>query len=212
MAKSLETHLCNDEYDVSFFGRTNPFKLKNFIAYAGIHDESSVKALSQIIVKDLEDSSELEMASLVVLSGVSSNDWMESFFVNEYLPAKVSEDFAQTISKLAIKGSITLISSSAAYQGAKLAYSTTKASLTGIVHSISRDFKNIVRINLILPSAFESGMIADWDDQKRAAVANGNYIGRLGSADDMTDAVIFTINNNFITNSIINMTGGTVHI
>jgi NAD(P)-dependent dehydrogenase (short-subunit alcohol dehydrogenase family) len=147
------------------------------------------------------------------LPGVSSQEWKESFLVNEYMPAKLSEAFAEGAANIPIENrSIVLVSSSAAYQGSKLAYATTKASLTGILHTIARDYKNKVRINIVLPSAFDSGMISDWDKEKRKSVSNSNFIGRLGTADDMAEAILFSIKNRFITNSIINMTGGTIPI
>jgi len=211
IAQSLEKYL-PEEYTRVFIGRSNSFKLPNFVVYNGITDEQTVEDLSQMITKDLKNSPGIKEASLIILSGVSTHNWRESFLVNEYLPAKLSEEFAQYISRLGVPGSISLISSTAAYQGAKLAYATTKASLTGILHTISRDYKNLVRINIILPSAFESGMISDWDDEKRKSVASNNYIGRLANADDIASAVEFTITNKFITNSTINMSGGTVHI
>lgn len=212
IAKSLEASLDSD-FEMMFFGRTNPYDLKNFISYGGINGENSVHVLGQMVIDDLKTSTGLDSASLVVLAGISSNNWTESFLVNEYLPAKLSEMFCETVVSLGLQGnSVTLVGSSAAYQGAKLPYATTKASLSGILHTISRDYRNTVRINIILPSAFESGMIADWNEEKRKDIANSNHIGRLGDADDMADAIVFTVKNGFITNSTINMTGGTVHI
>lgn len=200
-------------YTVVPIGRTNPHQLAGYVQFDGVTEEASIDALSSIIRADIEATNSIESASLVVLSGVSSHDWRESFLVNEYLPARLSEEFAGYVSELKLKGaSIVLVSSTAAYQGAKLPYATTKASLTGIVHTIARDYREKVRINSVLPSAFDSEMIADWDDEKRNSVASNNYIGRLGTADDMADAILFAIRNQFITNSIINMTGGTVHI
>ncbi|MDR2407290.1 MAG: SDR family oxidoreductase, partial [Bacteroidales bacterium] len=189
------------------------FNLKDFVKYTGIQNEESVDGLADLIFKDIKRSENLKSASLVVLSGISSKDWRESFLVNEYLPAHLSELFASHIVDSQIRsGSITLISSSAAYQGAKLPYATTKASLTGVLHVIAKNYKNSIRINLVLPSAFDSGMIADWDDKKRQIVASSNYIGRLGTSDDIAEAILFTVQNKFITNSIINMTGGTIFI
>ncbi len=212
LAQSLEK-LSENKYTPLFFGRSNPFNLKNYIHYNGISSEASVTELGNLIFKDIEQSDNLETVSLVVLSGVSTVDWRESYLINEYLPAKLSEAFAEKVSATTTKNcSITLISSSAAYQGAKLSYATTKASLTGVLHTIAKDFKGRVRINIILPSAFESGMIEDWNDEKRSKVAENNFIGRLGTTDDMAEAVLFTVKNKFITNSVINMSGGTIGI
>lgn len=212
IAESIE-RLSAGNFSSVFLGRSNPSKLKNYIQYDGINNEESVDELDNLISTDLKQSDNLETVGLIILAGVSTNDWRESYLVNEYLPAKLSESFAKRVSNLGIENcSIILISSSAAYQGSKLSYATTKASLTGILHTIAKDYKNRVRINIILPSAFDSGMIADWDESKRNIVAGNNLIGRLGTADDMTDAILFAIRNRFITNSIINMTGGTILI
>ena len=202
--------LAND-FSPVFIGRTNPHKLENFIQFGGIINESSVDEVAAIITADMPTQKDIESASLIILSGISSHDWRESYLVNEYFPAKLSEQFAQYIADgKFVNSSITLVGSSAAYLGAKLPYATTKAALSGVVHTIARDYRGKVRINLILPSAFESEMIADWDDEKRQTVASNNYIGRLGTADDMADAALFAVRNKFITNSTINMTGGTV--
>jgi len=212
LAESVEK-LSSESYVPVFFGRSNPYNFKNYISYNGVTSEESVTELKQLIFNDVAKSKDLETVSLVILSGVSTNDWRESYLVNQYLPAILSEEFAKQISSHStINPSIVLVSSTAAYQGSKLSYATTKASLTGILHTIAKDYKDKVRINIILPSAFDSGMISDWDDEKRNKVAQGNLIGRLGSTDDMADAILFAVNNRFITNSIINMSGGTVGI
>ncbi len=203
----------SEHSSVTVIGRTNPHGLSDYIHFGGITAEESVDELFALIRDDVESTKDIESIALVILSGVSTQDWRESFLVNEYLPAKLSEYFANYASEnQLLNASIALVSSAVAYQGSKLPYATTKASLAGILHTIARDFRNMVRINIILPSAFDSEMIADWDAEKRQSVASNNYIGRLGTADDMADAILFTIRNQFITNSTINMTGGTVHI
>jgi len=212
-AISLGLAQLGGDYSVVFIGRTNPHNLSRYIKSESAVDESSVDRLLAIIIKDLDASRGIESASLVVLSGVSTHDWRESFLVNEYLPARLSEGFAQYVSGLSLTNtSITLVGSAAAYQGAKMPYATTKAALGGVLHTIARDFSGRVRVNLVLPGAFESNMTADWDDTKRQSVASNNHIGRLGTGIDMADAILFAVRNRFITNSTINMTGGAVHV
>ncbi|NCO10638.1 SDR family oxidoreductase [Candidatus Saccharibacteria bacterium] len=199
-------------YSCVFIGRSNPHNLKQFINFKGMDDELSVDFLLTAITDDMQATKNLESASLVIVAGISSHDWRESYLVNEYLPAKLSEEFSRYVAHLPLlNSSITLVGSAAAHLGAKMPYATTKAALGGILHTIARDFRGKVRINLILPSAFESAMIADWGEDKKEAVASSNYIGRLGTSDDMADAILFAVQNEFITNSTINMTGGTVH-
>ncbi|MDO4612259.1 MAG: SDR family oxidoreductase [Candidatus Saccharibacteria bacterium] len=213
IAKNLEAFLDESEYEKTFFGRKNPNNLKDFRQYDGIFDQESVKALIKIleeaVAKRKDGADELH---LVILAGVSSRDWLESFYVNEYLPAALSEKFAELAEGLSKPASITLIGSAAAYMGAKIQYATTKASLTGILHTINRDFAKKVRINLIVPSAFESGMTDDWSEEKKKAIGESNSIGRLGYSSEIADAIKFAIDNKFLTGAMINMTGGLVNI
>lgn len=46
--------------------------------------------------------------------------------------------------------------------------------------------------------------------KKIAAVARGNMRGRLGSSEEMAGAIKFAIDDKFVANSVINMTGGVV--
>ena len=205
--------LFKKEWTTNFYGRSNPHGFTNFVEYPGVEDEKSVELLKNSIIEDLMNTKGLEETALIILAGISSNDWRLSYYVNEYLPAIISDGFAKSASQIDLANrSIVLVGSSGAYQGAKLPYAATKASLTGILHTISRDYKEKVRINIVLPSAFDSGMISDWDERKRKQVSEANYIGRLGSPGDMADAILFAVRNRFVTNSTINMTGGTVHI
>lgn len=207
---SLELQLMfkNRNAKIFFFGRSNPHKLKNFTKYDGIKSEESVQQLWAQIRNLIN--LESEEIHIVILSGVSSHDWRESFLVNEYMPAKLSEEFACFSQEYQKSTSIVLVGSSSAYQGGKITYSATKSSLNGIMHSIAMNYSPYVRINLVVPSAFKSGMISDWSPQKQTKVASSNLVGRLGYPQEIADAIIFAATNKFVTNSVINMTGGTV--
>ncbi len=218
IAKELERIFDDGTSRTIFFGRSNPNRLNNFIEYDGIYDEASADKLWHIIENDMASKIKatelLAEIHLVILSGVSSYDWMNSFFVNEYMPAVIGDNFASKIKEAypRIKSSIMFVCSSGAFQGAKLPYATTKASLIGAMHALAKDYKETTRVNMILPSAFVSGMTSDWDDEKKKKIASDNLNGRLASASDMADAISFGLNNDFINNSIINMTGGTIRI
>ena len=97
IAESIE-RLSGENFSSIFFGRNNPLNLKNYVQYSGINNEDSVDELENLIFKDLEQSDDLETVSLIILSGVSTNNWRESYLVNEYLPAKLSENFAKKVS------------------------------------------------------------------------------------------------------------------
>ena len=200
--------------EIGFFGRTNPHKLENFVKYDGIFDDDSIDALWKIFIKIIEDDyMKFDEFHLVILPGKSSNNWRESFLINEYLPAVLSEKFAKKMIDVSRESSIVLIGSAAIYQGAnKISYAATKASLIGILHTISRKYLPKNRVNLIIPAAFNSGMISDWGEDKREKIAKSIPAGKIGSVGEVADAIFFAINNKFTTNSVINMTGGSVII
>lgn len=208
-AKAIETTL-SGEYETVFFAQENPARLKNFSKCGAFDDEKSIDILREEILHEAKGSGASE-AHLVILANISSRDWRKSFVTNEYLPAALSEDFAKATSEMNLDDvSIALFGSSSAYHGGKIAYSATKASLTGVIHTLSRDFSPAIRANLIIPSAFYGDDIADWSAEKIVAVARGNMRGRLGSSEEMAGAIKFTIANKFLTNSVVNMTGGVV--
>lgn len=155
-----------------------------------------------------------ESLHILFLAGVSTNDWLESVLVNEIFPAIVGESFIDLVADedTINDASIVLVGTTGAYQGAKITYSATKASLTGILHTFNRRSPEKVRANLVIPSAFDSGMIADWDVEKRRAVAATTRVGRLGKPEEIADALLFAARNKFLADSIVNVSGGQIAI
>jgi NAD(P)-dependent dehydrogenase (short-subunit alcohol dehydrogenase family) len=198
-----------------FFGRTNPYGFKNWHEGATFTDEASVRAFSEEIKNFLANEIDSGVLSLniIFVVGVSSNDWQQSFVVNEMLPSIIAQAFDSFVkgAPWLESASITLIGSTGAYRGAKLPYSATKASLTGIMHTLNKS-DSITRTNLIVPTAFNGGMISDWDEAKIKSVANSNTIGRIGDVSEIADAIIFASNNQFVADSVINMSAGQVII
>ncbi len=213
LAAALEKAI---DADIHFFGRSNPLQLTNWTSIPQITSVGDIESIARAAIDTLkgDQDEKIKIIRLIILSGVSSNDWQESVLVNEILPAVLSEALIEYVSSSAPDAdtSITFIGSSGAYRGAKLPYSATKASLTGIMHSLNRKSPSNIRTNIVLPAAFNGGMIADWDNEKRAQVATSTLVGRIGTVEDITDAILFVANNSFVTDSILNITGGQVAI
>lgn len=199
-----------------FFGRTNPFGFNNWVSTKSFtlasHIDEFERQFSTYLGHSID--SHTSHVNLIFVAGVSSNDWQESFIVNELLPSIISVSFiSATKDVLAIENaSICLIGSTGSYRGAKLPYSATKASLTGVMHSLNRDSPGIVRTNLVIPTAFNGGMISDWGEEKKDIVAKTNIVHRIGDIKEIADAIMFAASNQFVVDSVINMSAGQVNI
>lgn len=172
---------------------------------SGIDESLTVfqKALSTMVLG--------EEAHLVCLQGLSTSDWEASFNVNLLSVALFADYFCKFLADKKIVGSITFISSASAYLGGKAAYASAKAALFGLMNSLHSQYQDI-RLNIILPGAFEGGMTADWDIDKKKMVGNQARVGRIARPEEIVQAVNFCIDCKYVAQSTINMTSGRVAV
>lgn len=214
LAQSLSLKI--SEGDTIFYGRSNPYNLKNWHALPDISKLGDAESYSRKVINDIKaifKNTKYESVSLIILCGVSSTDWEVSLAVNQYMPALLATQFAELALIRSFQDlSITLMGSAASYVGGKASYASTKASLTGLMHSVNQRSAHCVRVNLVVPGAFEGNMINDWNNEKRAKVSARTTINRIASADEIADAIIFVSNNGYVADSIINMSAGQINI
>ena len=82
--------------------------------------------------------------------------------------------------------------------GGKASYASTKASLTGLMHSVNNRSTNYVRVNLVVLGAIESNMITDWNIEKRATASTKTTLNRIASADEIVDVILFVVMNSYV--------------
>lgn len=110
-------------------------------------------------------------------------------------------------------GAIVNVSSMAAIVGQPLTpfYSLTKSGLRGFTKSLAIAYaKQGIRVNSIHPGNIESGLVNEKNLGKETIqyMADGCPMGRLGKADEIAHAVIFMIENTFLTGAEIVVDGG----
>lgn len=110
-------------------------------------------------------------------------------------------------------GSIINVSSVNAVRGHSgvAVYSATKAALDGLTRSLARELgAKHIRVNSVAPGYFESEMVAELSDEARKRIVRRTPLGRLGSAKDMANAVLFLMSEEaaFITGQTIVVDGG----
>lgn len=110
-------------------------------------------------------------------------------------------------------GNIVNISSIWGVVGAclEVSYSTSKAALIGFTKALSKEISpNGIRVNCVSPGAIKTDMLNGYSEVELQEIINSTDLGRLGSADDIADAVYFLSSENasFITGQNIIVDGG----
>lgn len=111
-------------------------------------------------------------------------------------------------------GRIVNISSVAGKVGdlaAAPAYGASKGALNALTKSLARQLAQYrIRVNAIAPHAIETDMSAQWSEEKRRAMIAEIPLHRLGSADDIAQAVVYLVSDAaaFITGEILDVNGG----
>lgn len=187
--------------------------------------ESFMPLFGELSDPDLDSHLNLELGDnfqingLVNLAGVSvggpldsltKGDWDKSFAVNVTAPMILSKWATPRMKKTG--GSIVNVASPVALVGAKKpSYSASKAALIGLTMSLARDLgKYSIRVNALFPGATITNMTLDWDDEKRKAIANGNFLKRLCKPEEIAAVISFLLSEDasYVTGTTIDMTAG----
>lgn len=86
-------------------------------------------------------------------------------------------------------------------------YNAAKAGLHGLTLSLAQDLAPQVRVNGIAPGAIMWAK-NERDETAQAAIIKATALGRLGSADDIAQAVLFLAQASYITGYVMKVDGG----
>lgn len=211
------TRLLMDTFKVIGISRTPPPEdVLNTIDFVDI--DLSRPFDEEILINRISDTS---LFGIVHCAGVSKgssiqemddSDWEYSLNVNLTSAMRLSRFGAR---HMIDGGRIVFISSPVAVVGAKKSsYSSSKAGLTGLMMSISRELglRNIL-VNTILPGPMLTGMTKDWSSERQEKIAHETRLGRLCTPIEIGKMIEFLLSENctYITASIIDMTAGSMY-
>ena len=95
--------------------------------------------------------------------------------------------------------------------GGQTAYAATKAGLIGFTKSLAKELASRnVRANLVSPGFIDTDMTRDLPEDVRKAMLGAIPLGRLGSAEDVANAVCFLASgaSAYVTGELIRVNGG----
>lgn len=94
---------------------------------------------------------------------------------------------------------------------ASAVYGTSKGAVNTLTKSLARQLAGYgIRVNAVAPHAIETEMSAEWSEEKRRSVIESIPLGRMGTADEVAEAVLFLVSDGaaFITGEILDVNGG----
>ena len=89
---------------------------------------------------------------------------------------------------------------------AYLAHGASKAALVHVTRGLARVLAPRVRVNAVAPGAVL--LPDDWGEEAAARLVRTTPLGRLGSPDDVTQAVLYLVRAEYVTGEVIIVDGG----
>lgn len=141
----------------------------------------------------------------------------EQLEVNLVAPFLLTQELAQHLRSRGAAGSIVHVASTLAQRPAAdtAAYAATKAGLLGMCRSFAHELaQEGIRINAVVPGLVDTPMIhverpGEPDPQKVVAALHELHpLGRLGTADEVAEAIVYLLHAPWITGAALEIDGG----
>ena len=140
------------------------------------------------------------------VGAVTPQIWDSIFALNLRAPFLISQDAAPIMKKEG--GAIVNIADLAAFESwpAYIPHSISKAAVVKMTSAMARVFAPEIRVNAIAPGAV---LLPDnWEDDSGERLVETTPLQRLGSPDDVIDAMLYLLKSDFVTGETIIVDGG----
>jgi len=143
---------------------------------------------------------------------MSEDDWSEVIDTNLTGSFRVAKRAAKGMLRLK-RGRIIFISSVVGLLGSpgQVNYAASKAGLVGMARSLARELgSRSITTNVVAPGFIETDMTAVLPEEQQAAYREQIPLGRMGSAEEVADAVLWLAAENagYVTGAVIPVDGG----
>lgn len=145
-----------------------------------------------------------------VFVDLSDEAWHDTFATNVdgvfHMTQAVLPDMLSRMS-----GSIVNISSVWGVSGAscEVAYSASKAAVIGFTKALAKEVAPMgVRVNAVAPGAIDTDMMHVYRDEDIAELCHNSIpLGRLGTAQEVAEAVLFVAQNAYVSGAVLPVDG-----
>lgn len=140
------------------------------------------------------------------VGAVTPEIWDSIFALNLRAPFLISQAAAPIMKKEG--GAIVNIADLAAFESwpAYIPHSISKAAIVKMTSALARVLAPEIRVNAIAPGAVL--LPDDWEDESGERLIETTPLQRLGSPDDVVDALLYLLKSDFVTGETIIVDGG----
>ena len=218
---------CAGKYNVAFtynHSKERAQKLQNelnsvyggvFAVFCDVSDAQSVSAAVSAVKKRFGRIDILVIDAGIAKSGLfidtTIDDWHEMFSVNVDGVFNVTKAVLPDMLSRS-NGSIVNVSSVWGVKGASMevAYSATKAAVIGFTQALAKEVAPMgVRVNAVAPGAISTDMMKVYSDSDVQDLCDNSIpLSRLGTPDEVADAILYLANAEFVTGETLVISGG----
>jgi NAD(P)-dependent dehydrogenase (short-subunit alcohol dehydrogenase family) len=180
------------------------------VEYIDLTDEPSIAALAERLGRVDHVVSTGSARARGLVTDLDPTIVTLSFTTKVVGPILLAKHFGPRLAK---DGSIVLLSGSTALKptAGMLAVGATNAAVNALARMLAVELAPI-RVNAISPGTIDSGAYDGLGEQRKAelfaARTEHNPAGRIGYPGDIASAVVFALDNTFLTGTSINVDGG----
>lgn len=186
-----------------------------FAVFCEVSDAQSVSAAVSVVKKRFRRIDILVNDAGIAKSGLfidtTIDDWHEMFSVNVDGVFNVTKAVLPDMLSHS-NGSIVNVSSVWGVKGASMevAYSATKAAVIGFTKALAKEVAPMgVRVNAVAPGAISTDMMKVYSDSDVHDLCdNAIPLSRLGTPDEVADAILYLANAEYVTGETLVISGG----
>lgn len=186
-----------------------------FAVFCDVSDAQSVSAAVSAVKKRFGRIDILVNDAGIAKSGLfidtTIDDWHEMFSVNVDGVFNVTKAVLPDMLSRS-NGSIVNVSSVWGVKGASMevAYSATKAAVIGFTKALAKEVAPMgVRVNAVAPGAISTDMMKVYSDSDVHDLCDNTIpLSRLGTSDEVADAILYLANAEYVTGETLVISGG----
>jgi 3-oxoacyl-[acyl-carrier protein] reductase len=199
---------------LALYNNTKPsYKIDNVMyVQVDVNKEYQLDSFVHDYIKDSNNITVVHLASIKIdglALSYSKHDWDKTIQTNltsnflltkKILPIMIERKYGRIIytsSKGAVNGDVGTVS-----------YSAAKSAIIGVSNVFAKEYARFnITSNVLMLGAFETGMYLDLNEEKKKKILELIPSKKLGSVDNIVNAIEFLMKSDYVNGSIINIDG-----